>query len=70
MRQCRVLVVAVSVAAVWGAVASAAAAGAATAAAGRDARAVSAAGPWGKAIEVPGLGALNKGGTAVVVSVS
>ena len=69
MRRCRVLVVAVSVAAVWGAGALAAA-GAATAGAVRAARAVPAVGSWGKAIEVPGLGALNKGGTAVVVSVS
>ncbi len=29
-----------------------------------------AAGPWGRAIEVPGLGALNKGGDAQVTSVS
>jgi len=28
------------------------------------------AGPWGRAIEVPGLGALNKGGNASVFSVS
>ena len=32
--------------------------------------AVRPAGPWGQAIEVPGLGALNKGGDAGVSSVS
>ena len=69
MRRCRVLVVAVSVAAVWGA-GPLAAAGAATAGAVRAAWAVPAAGSWGKAVEVPGLGALNTGGNAVVVSVS
>ena len=69
MRQCRVLAVLAGAVAVWGAVALAAA-GAATAGAVRAARAVPAAGSWGKAIEVPGLGALNTGGTAVVVSVS
>ncbi len=57
MRRCRVLVVAVSVAAVWGSGV-------------RAAWAVPAAGSWGKAVEVPGLRALNTGGGAVVVSVS
>jgi hypothetical protein len=70
MRRCRVLGVAVSVAAVWGA-AALAAAGAADAGAVPAARAaVPAAGSWGKAIAVPGLRALNKRGAAEVVSVS
>jgi len=67
MRRCRVLVVAVGVAAVWGAAALAAAdAGAVPAARA----AVPAVGSWGKAIAVPGLRALNKRGGAEVVSVS
>src|SRR5215469_5732714 len=63
-------------AAVWGAglVAVPGAAGAWAAAAGRGAAvragAVRAAGWWGRAIEVPGLGVLNKGGNAGVGSVS
>jgi len=69
MTRGRVLAVLAGAVAVWSAVALAAA-GAANAGTVRAARAVPAAGSWGKAIEVPGLGALNKGGTAVVVSVS
>jgi hypothetical protein len=65
MRRCQGLVVAVSVVAVWGA-------GALAVPGGGDARAVAAptAGLWGRAIAVPGLGALNKGRDAAVGSVS
>jgi hypothetical protein len=70
LRRGRVLAVAAGAVAVCGAIAlavpGAADAGAVSAAPG----AVRAAGAWGKAIEVPGLGALNKGGTAWVLSVS
>jgi hypothetical protein len=70
MRRRRVLVVVASAAAVWGAgpLAVAVAAGAFAVPAARVA-AVRAAGSWGRAIEVPGLGALNKG-DAGVTSVS
>src|SRR5215831_11423930 len=70
MRRRRVLVLVAGAAAVWGAgpvaVPGAAVAWAVPAARGP----VAAAGSWGRAIGVPGLGALNKGGFAGVNSVS
>jgi hypothetical protein len=44
--------------------------GASTAASAADARAVSSGGTWGTAIEAPGSGALNTGGSASIASVS
>jgi hypothetical protein len=70
MRRCRVLVVAVSVAAVWGTGALAAAGAADAGAVPAVPAAVPAAGSLGKAIAVPGLRALNTRGAARVVSVS
>ncbi len=69
MKLSRVVVVAVSFAAVWGAGPLAAAGAAATGVVG-PARAAPAAGSWAKAIAIPGLAALKRGGTAVVLSVS
>src|SRR5215470_13113987 len=70
MRRRRVLVLVAGAAAVWGAgpaaVPGTAAAWAVPAAQG----AVPAASSWGRAIEVPGLGALNDGGRAQVLQVS
>jgi len=70
MTRRRVLVLVAGAAAVWGAgpvaVPGTAVAWAVPAARGP----VAAAGSWGRAIEVPGLGALNKGGFASVNSVS
>ena len=69
MRRCRVLVVAASSAAVWGA-GVLAAAGAAYGGAVTAARAaVPAVGSWGRAIQVPGLVALSKGGQGRVAVV-
>src|ERR1700756_3740817 len=70
MRQRQVLVAMAGTAVVWGAgvlaVAGQPRAWAAPGASGK----VQAVGSWGKAVEVPGLGALNKGGKAAVNSVS
>ena len=72
MRRREVLVVVAGAAAVWGtgllAVQGAASAWAAQAAHGTVTAGATA--PWGQAIGVPGLGALNKGGDAGVTSVS
>ena len=68
MGRCRVLLTAVRVAALWGA-GPLAAAGASTGNVLAARVALPAAGSWGKAIEVPGLGALNKQ-NAVVNEVS
>jgi hypothetical protein len=70
LRQGRVLAVLASAVAAWGS-AALPAAGATTGGAVPAARAaVPAAGSWGRAIEVPGLGVLNKGGNASVSEVS
>ncbi len=67
MRRRSVLVFVAGAAALWGAWAVAADGVAAVPA---RARAVQAVGSWGRAIEVPGLGALNQGGDAIVKEVS
>src|SRR6266567_4113239 len=71
MRRRRVLVMVAAAAAMWGAGPLAAPGGGdAWAVAAARGAAVRAAGSWGRAIEVPGLGALNRGHFAVVISVS
>ena len=70
MRRWRVLVVAASVAAVWGAGTLAAAVAPGTAAVAAAGAAVPAAGSWGRAMEMPGLAALSTGSDAAVNSVS
>jgi len=70
MRRGRVLAVLAGAVAVWGAAAPAAACAAAGGSVPAVSGAAPAAGSWGRAIEVPGLGALNKGGQAQVNSVS
>jgi hypothetical protein len=67
MRRCRVLVMLTGAAAVWGA-GPVAVPGAWAVPAARGA--VPAAGSWGRAVGVPGLAALNKGGSAEVRQVS
>jgi hypothetical protein len=71
-RRRQVLVLVAGAAAVWGAGPLAGAGGAGVAAWGAAVRAgaVRSAGSWGKAIGVPGLAALNKGGYAPVLSMS